>query len=79
MAHLFGHLRQSLYHDLQRVIARVPYKAPRYELIQYFARGHPLAQVSHYGLANCLFQGFGLIVELYPHGITGRARMIAIL
>ena len=43
VVHLFGHFPQSLYHDLERVVARVPYKAPLYKLIQYFARGHPLA------------------------------------
>jgi hypothetical protein len=33
-----------------------------------FTRGHPLAQVSHYGLADCVIQRVGLIVEFYPHG-----------
>ena len=65
--HLLGHIGLTLYYVLECVVAGIAYQTPCYELIENFARVLAIAQVGHYGSADCRFESFRLIVEFDPH------------
>ncbi len=71
-AHLVGDVGQSLHYIFPGIVARVANKSSGYELVDDLAGGHSVPQVGHDGLADGLFEGFGVIVD-FDHHVTTKA------